>query len=133
MNLKAKLYILKNHTLLLLGPSPFEHWLESYLYITEGSVLFSEIAFRSSIVFLGSLISCASARARDPPPPAASRAPAALHHPDPAPRVALPLLPSPHRLRCPPFALPRRAVDPERLPHHTIEHAGAARHPELGP
>jgi hypothetical protein len=29
MNLKAKLCILKNYTLLLLGPSPFEHWLES--------------------------------------------------------------------------------------------------------
>jgi hypothetical protein len=30
MNLKSKLYILENPTLLLFGPSPFEHWFKSY-------------------------------------------------------------------------------------------------------
>jgi hypothetical protein len=32
VSLKEKLCILKNYTLLLLGPSPFELWCESYLY-----------------------------------------------------------------------------------------------------
>jgi hypothetical protein len=50
MNLKAKLCILKNYTLLLLGPSPFEHWCEScpcftvrplsFLLFTTGSSVF---------------------------------------------------------------------------------------------
>jgi hypothetical protein len=124
MNLKAKLYILKNHTLLLLSPSPMEHWLESYLCFTEGSLPFSEFAFRSSIIFLGS-----SARTRDrrrrPLPELLQRCAA-------RPRVT-PL--SSHRLcclRCSPLALPRRTTGAERLPH-TRGHAGAARRLELRP
>jgi hypothetical protein len=35
-----------------LGPSPFEHWFESYLCFTVGSLHFSEIAFGSSFIYL---------------------------------------------------------------------------------
>jgi hypothetical protein len=52
MNLKAKLYILKNHTLLLLGPSLFEHWFESYLCITVKSLSFLNFATRSLFTYL---------------------------------------------------------------------------------
>jgi hypothetical protein len=52
ISLKAKLYILKNHTLLLLGPSSFEHWFKSYQIITVGSLHFCDIAFGSSFVYL---------------------------------------------------------------------------------
>jgi hypothetical protein len=54
MNLKAKLYILKNHAFLLLRPSPFEHWFKSYQIITIGSLHFCEIANQSSSSSSGS-------------------------------------------------------------------------------
>jgi hypothetical protein len=101
MNLNAKLYILKNYTLLLLGPSPFEHWCESYLCFTVGSLLFSKIAFGSSFVYLSPpplLLLC-----RTPPPlPSHVHRPAALRRPStrrptplPTARAASPVLPSP--------------------------------------
>jgi hypothetical protein len=52
MNLKAKLWILINPTLLLLGPSSFERWFKSYLDITVGSLSFLKISIRSSFVYL---------------------------------------------------------------------------------
>jgi hypothetical protein len=58
MNLKAKLYILKNHTLLLLGPSPFEHWFESYLCIAVESLSFLEFATRPLFVYLSLPLLC---------------------------------------------------------------------------
>jgi hypothetical protein len=61
MNFKVKLYILKNHTFLLLGPSSFEHWFKSYLCITVGSLYFLQIAFGSSFVYLSSPLLCFSA------------------------------------------------------------------------
>jgi hypothetical protein len=82
MNLKAKLYILKNHTFLLLGPSPFEHWFESYLCIIEGSLHFCDIAFGSSFVYLSlspfPLFSLSRAAAAAPAMCAASAASAPL-------------------------------------------------------
>jgi hypothetical protein len=66
MNLKTKLYILKNHTLLLLGPSSFELWFESYLSITVESLYFLQIAFGSSFVYLSPPLLCFLCRA--PPP-----------------------------------------------------------------
>jgi hypothetical protein len=45
MNLKAKLQILINPTLLLLGPSLLELWFESYLDITVESLCFWEFTF----------------------------------------------------------------------------------------
>jgi hypothetical protein len=52
MNLKENLYILKNPTFLLLGPSSFELWFESYLSITVGSLSFLKISPGSSFVYL---------------------------------------------------------------------------------
>jgi hypothetical protein len=102
MNLKAKLYILKNHTLFLLDPYPFEHWLESYLCFTERSLLFSEFAFRSSIVFLGSPISSVPLRAHVTTAAGhflsfCSAVPLvhASPHPPPTARAASAVLPSP--------------------------------------
>jgi hypothetical protein len=138
MNLKAKLYILKNHTFLLLGPSPFEHWLESYLYITVRSLLFYDIALRSSIFFLESPSSSASARARDPPPPASSRAPAALRRPStrhpttpPTARAAFTVLPSPCHVGSP---MPSGCHAPQSTPAPPAV-LGSARdyHPPLSP
>jgi hypothetical protein len=102
MNLKAKLCILKNYALLLLGPSPFEHWLESYLFITVRPLSFLLFATGSSIVFPEPPISSAPLRVRVTPAVSRPRAPAPLRHPDLAPCVALSLLPPP--------ALPSLAV-----------------------
>jgi hypothetical protein len=52
MNLKAKLYILKNPTFLLSGPSSFELSFDSYLSITVGSLSFLKISPGSSFVYL---------------------------------------------------------------------------------
>jgi hypothetical protein len=69
MNLKAKLCILENYTLLLLGPSPFEHWLESYLCFTVESLCFSDFAIRSPLRLppsLPPLFPSAACRRRSP-------------------------------------------------------------------
>jgi hypothetical protein len=66
VNLKAKLYILKNHIFFLLGPSSFEHWFKSYLCITVGSLSFLQIAFGSSFVYLSLPLLCFLCRT--PPP-----------------------------------------------------------------
>jgi hypothetical protein len=116
MSLKAKLYILKNHTFLLLGPSSFEPWFESYSSITVGSLHFYDIAPRSSIVFLESSIPSALCRARDlcrrpPPEPLQVCAALILLHASPHPSF--------HRPHCPrwPFpAQPCRAARAEWLP-----------------
>jgi hypothetical protein len=64
MKLKAKLYILKNPTFLLLGPSSFELWFESYLSITVGSLYFLKLATGSSFVYLSPPLLCFSAARR---------------------------------------------------------------------
>jgi hypothetical protein len=107
MSLKEKLCILKNYTLLLLGPSPFEHWLESYLYVTVRPLSFLLFATGSSIVFPEPPISSAPLRVRMAPATGRPRAPAALRHPDLAPRVALTLLPPP---ALPSLAVPRSST-----------------------
>jgi hypothetical protein len=95
MSLKAKLCILKNYTLLLLGPSPFEHWLKSYLYITERPLCFLLFTTRSpsSSPIPSSL--CSLLCCTPPPPPGPERRPAALCPLHLAPRVALSLSPPP--------------------------------------
>jgi hypothetical protein len=114
MSLKAKLYILKNPTLLLLGPSSFEHWFKSYLCITVGSLSFLKIATGSSFVYLPPSSSVSSLRRRrsgqpcaPPPPPQCCPAPG--HMPFPA---SPPPSPTP---RWPSLLLPRRpTVRPSR-------------------
>jgi hypothetical protein len=129
MHLKEKLYILKNPAFLLLGPSPIEHWFESYQSITVGSLHFYEIAPRSSIVFL---------RPRSPLLSAARVISAAGHLPSPC-RYAPPLSCSTSRPTTPPTA---RAAPAGRPPlshvgppvpsgcHAPEGHAGATRRPE---
>jgi hypothetical protein len=111
MNLKAKLYILKNHALLLLGPSPFEHWFESYLCIIVEFLSFLEFATRSLFVYLSLPLLCS------PLPCAAAVLPA--------------MCAAPASLRCsgprhvPPRPLPRRDTSPDCLPELCF---AAARH-----
>jgi hypothetical protein len=85
-----------------LGPSTFELWFESYMCITVRPLCFLLFATGSSIVFPEPPISSAPLRARVTPAAGRPRAPAALRHPDLAPRVARSLLPPP--------ALPSLAV-----------------------
>jgi hypothetical protein len=132
MSLKAKLSILKNHTFLLLGPSPFEHWFKSYQIITVGSLHFCDIAPRSSIISHESPISSALCRARD-----------LCRRPLPELLQTCATLPSPTcRCAASPTARAASASHPP-LSHvgspmlnscHAPEgHAGATRHPEPGP
>jgi hypothetical protein len=55
MNLKEKLWSLKNYTLLLLGPSPFAHWFKSYKLFTVKSLYFFCFANQSSAPFFSLL------------------------------------------------------------------------------
>jgi hypothetical protein len=80
MNLKAKLYILKNPTFLLLGPSLFELWFESYLSITVESLYFLKFATGSSFVYLSSPFPLFLCRALPP-----LYRPCAVHLPAPEP------------------------------------------------
>jgi hypothetical protein len=118
----------ENYTLLLLGPSPFEHWLESYLYITVRPLCFCFLQpgplhlpqSRSSLCLL---LCCTP-----PPSPGPERRPAALCPSDLAPRVTRSLLPPP---ALPSLAVPRSSTSgrcPERPPRRPVGHAGAARH-----
>jgi hypothetical protein len=111
MSLKAKLCILKNYTLLLLGPSPFEHWLKSYLYITERPLCFLLFYNQVPFVFPNPVpLSVFSSAARRRPRPALSAALqlcAPLHL---APRVALFLL-SPPALPAQAALIPPRRAD----------------------
>jgi hypothetical protein len=122
MNLKAKLYILKNHTLLLLGPSPFEHWFKSYLCITVGSVYFYEFANQSSSSSSVPRAPLPLPRVRDlcrrPIPELLQTTP-----PSPRPRVTVLLLPPPPP---PPLATPRPATSGRRC-------RAAATHPSGTP
>jgi hypothetical protein len=129
MHLKAKLCILKNYTPFLLGPSPFEHWLESYKYVTVRPLCFLLFATESPIVFPEPPISSTPLRARVAPAAGHPRAPVALRL---APRVARSLLPPP---ALPSLAVPRSSTSgrrPERLPRRPVGHAGAARCSVLG-
>jgi hypothetical protein len=106
---------LKKPPLLLLGPSSFELWFESYLGITVGSLYFLQFAIGSSFVYLSLPLLCFSAahrrRSGQPcaPPPPPQRRPAPGHVPFPA---SLP--PSP-TLRWPSLLLPRRrTIRPSR-------------------
>jgi hypothetical protein len=116
MNLKAKLYILKNYTLLLLGPSPFEQWCESYSCFTVGSLHFSKIAVGSSFVYLSLPLLCVSSAARRRHCPAMCAALPPLRCPSPSP-VPLPHLPR----RSPALALasPCLATPPASCPSCT--------------
>jgi hypothetical protein len=137
MNLKAKLYIFKNHTFLLLSPSSFEHWLESYLCFTEGSLPFSEFAFRSSIVFHESPISSVPLRARvtatvgrfpsfcNAAPPVHSKP-----HPPPTARAASAVLPSPCHVAPPE---PSGCHAPEGTPAPPAVLSSARDRPSLSP
>jgi hypothetical protein len=113
MSLRAKLCILKNYTLLLLGPSPFEHCLESYLYNTVRSLYF--LLFYNQVPFVfpnPDLLSVFSSAARRCPCPALS---AALQLCALLILLHASLCPSSHRPRCPrwpPLVLPRRADAP---------------------
>jgi hypothetical protein len=49
MNLKENLWSLKNHALLLFGPSSFEHCFKSYKPFSVEPLLFSEIAKQSLV------------------------------------------------------------------------------------
>jgi hypothetical protein len=92
---------------LLLGPSPFGHWLESYLYITVRSLYFLQLQPgppSSSSSLRAPLSLC---RARVTPAAGRPRAPATLRHPDLTPRVALSLLPPP---ALPSLAVPRSST-----------------------
>jgi hypothetical protein len=127
MNPKAKLWLLKNPAFLLLGPSPFEHWCGSCPCFTVRPLCFLLFATGSPIVFPEPPISSAPLRTRVTPAAGLPRAPAALHPPDLAPRVALSLLPPP---ALPSLAVPRSSTSgrrPERPPCRSIRHAGAAR------
>jgi hypothetical protein len=132
MSLKAKLSILKNHTFLFLGPSPFEHWFKSYQIIIVGSLHFCDIAPRSSIVFLESPISSALCRACDlccRPLPEFLQTCAAL--PSPMSRCAA----SPTTRAASVGRPPLSHVGPP-MPsgcHAPEGHAGTARRPEPGP
>jgi hypothetical protein len=118
MNLKAKLYILKKHTFLLLGPSSFEHWFKSYLCITVWSLSFLQIAFGSSFVYLSPPLLCFLCRA--PPPlswpcalPLPSLRCSGSSHVPPQPNATAPpsraVFSSPcHAARLPARAAPRR-------------------------
>jgi hypothetical protein len=61
MHLKTKLNILKKPTFLLLGPSSFELWFESYSSIIVGSLYFLQFATGSSFVYLSPPLLCFSA------------------------------------------------------------------------
>jgi hypothetical protein len=130
MNLKAKLCILKNYTLLLLGPSPFEHWLERYLCFTVESLCFSVFAIRSPFVYLLLSLLCFPL-----PHPAAAVWPCApllpalrrsglCHVPSrPLPRRFPPsrwLLPARPRCAPPARADPRRRSPSQSLPRHLL-------------
>jgi hypothetical protein len=117
MNLKAKLYILKNPTLFLLGPSSFELWFESYLDITVEPLCFCEIAFQSPFVYISPSVSL---RAPLPPLwPAMCATPAASAPSCTGPRALPclaaafpdPALASSHRAT-PPVVCPSRLAPP---------------------
>jgi hypothetical protein len=93
MNLKTKLCILKNYTLLLLGPSPSGHWCESCPCFTVRPLYFLQFTTGSSIFLLESPCSSAPLHARVAPAAGRPRAPVALRNPNLAPRVALSHLP----------------------------------------
>jgi hypothetical protein len=129
MNLKEKLYILKNHTFLLLGPSSFELWFESYLSITVESLYFLHFATGPPFFYLFPPLLCFSTAHRRrsckpcAPPP---RRPEPFHVSFPAS-----LLPFP-TLRCPPPLSPRRTAEAERPPRMPGGHAGTACQSEPG-
>jgi hypothetical protein len=90
MNLKSKLCILKNYTLLLLGPSPFELWCESCPCFTVRPLSFLLFTTGSSIFLLESPSSPVPLpRTRDschrPPPSTCSSAPRSTRRPTPFP------------------------------------------------
>jgi hypothetical protein len=106
VNLKAKLCILKNYTLLLLGPSPFGLWCESCPCFTVRPLSFLLFTTGSSVFLLESPSSPVSLpRARDPAA-GRPRAPAALR--PSAPR-------STRRAALPPAARVARAGHPSSL------------------
>jgi hypothetical protein len=111
MNLKAKLYILKNPKFLLLDPSSFELWFESYLSITVRSLSFLEIAIQSPFVYL-SPSSSVSLRAPLPPHWPAMCAAAA----NPAPLCARPWALSGSAAAFPDPALATPALSTSHLP-----------------
>jgi hypothetical protein len=114
MNLKAKLCIMKNYTLLLLGPSSFEQWCESCPCFIVRPLSFLLFAIRSPVFLLESpsspvLLPHARAFCRRPPPSACSSASlvhASSCHP----------FHRPCPFRCPPLAVPRWAAGAEQLP-----------------
>jgi hypothetical protein len=77
VSLKAKLCILKNYTFLLLGPSSFEQWCESYLCFTVRPLSFLLFTVKSSVFLLAPPCSSVSDRARVLSVPAAGTAPPA--------------------------------------------------------
>jgi hypothetical protein len=110
MSLKVKLCILKNYTLLLLGPSPFEHWLESYLYIIgRPPAFYNQVPFIFPNPDLLSVFSSAACRRPRPALSAALQLCALLIllHASPGPSSRRPRCP-----RWPSLALPRRADAP---------------------
>jgi hypothetical protein len=91
-----------------------------YSEVPELSAFYNWVPF----VFPSPNLLCFSSAAHRHPCPARC---AALQLCAALPIVAPPHLPPPRGLCCPPLAVPRRAVDPERLPRHPVEHAGATR------
>jgi hypothetical protein len=134
MNLKEKLCILKNYTLLLLDPSPFEHWLESYLYITVRSLCFLLFATGSSIVFPEPSIFSVPLRARVTA--AAGRSPEHLQHGTTLNLFHASSYPSSHRHAVSavlPLPLHVGQSTPGGCHAPPVKHAGATRRLELHP
>jgi hypothetical protein len=131
MNLKEKLSSLKNHALLLFGPSSFEHWFKSCKSFSVRTMLFSEIANQSSAQFLPLLPPSATASSALFPlcTVAGAAPPAAVLRPS-APRSTC-------RATLPPTALGARAghlpLPPRRAEAPNGRHAALADPPAPPP
>jgi hypothetical protein len=112
------LYILKNHTFLLLGPFPFELWCKSYLSITVESLHFLQFAFGFSFVYLSPPLLCFSART------AADALAGHVRHT----RRRSAALPRPRALPCSTAAFPNTALATPALSTSHLPPARAALH-----